>query len=99
MEEKLQQQTQKQAKEAKSCIKVQNEKAIVHNRQIVFKSQTKPENKNCQNFVTLNKRKTTKKLDGKMLENIKEFENQGLVNLLECPCFVHCMVFIILLKK
>ena len=98
MPQRHQQQMQKQAEEAKSCIKVKNKKAIVHNRQIVLKSQTKPENKNCQNFVTFNKRKTTKKLGGKMLEDIKEFENQGLVNLLECPCFVHCMVFIILLK-
>ena len=73
MRQNFRKQTQKQAKEAKSCIKVQNEKAFVHNRQIVFKSQTKPENKNCQNFVTFNKRKTTKKLGGKMLEDIKEF--------------------------
>ena len=71
--------------ETKSCTKVQNEKAIVQNRQIVFKSQKKPENENCQKFVALNKRKTIKKLGGKMLQNIKEYGNQGLVNLLGCP--------------
>ena len=81
MEEKLQQQTQKQAKEAKSCIKVQNEKAIVHNRQIVFKSQTKPENESRQIFFNFNKRKTFEKLGGKMLQNMEELENKGFIYL------------------
>ena len=95
MRQNFRRQMHKKGKEAKSCTKVQNEKAVVHNRQIVFKSQTKPENENCQNFVNFNKRKTFEKLNGKFLENTKEFKNQGLVNLLEFPCFVYCMVFVI----
>ena len=85
MQQNFRQQMRKQAKEAKSCTNIQNEKAIVQNRQIVTKSHTIPENENCQNFVALNKRKTIKKLGGKMLQNIKEYGNQGLVNLLGCP--------------
>ena len=78
MQQKLQQQTQKQAKEAKSCMKVQYGKAVEHNRQNVFKSHTNPENQTCHNFVISNKRKTFEKLDRKLLENVKEFGNKGL---------------------
>ena len=42
MPQSLKRQTQKQAEEAKSCMKVQNRKEIEYNRQTVFKSQTKP---------------------------------------------------------
>ena len=75
----LKQKTQKQAEEAKSCMNVQNGKAIEHNRLNVLKSQTKPENHNCHNFVVLNKRKTFEKLGGKKLENIEEFGRKGFV--------------------
>ena len=37
MQQKLHQQTQKQAEQAKNCIKMQNGKAIEHSRQNVFK--------------------------------------------------------------
>ena len=81
MRQNFRQQMQKQAKEAKSCTKVQNEKAIVHNRQIVFNSQTKPEYENCQNFVNFNKRKTFEKLNGKMLQYMEQLGNKGLIYL------------------
>ena len=77
MPQNLQKQTQRQAEEAISCNKVQNVKAIEHNRQNIIKFQTRPENKNGQNFVLLNKRKTFEKLGRKVLDNTVEFENQG----------------------
>ena len=77
MSQNFQQQTQKQAEEAKSCMKVQNAKEIEHDRLNGFKSQSKPESKNCQNFVVLNKRKTVEKFGGKMFEYVKEFESKG----------------------
>ena len=73
MPKSVQQQTQKQAEEAKSCMKVQNGKAIEQSRQNVLMSHTNPENKTCNKFVILNKRKTFEK----MLENVKEFGNKG----------------------
>ena len=81
MPQSLQIQTQKYSEEAKSCMKVKNKKAVKSYRENVMKSQAKQENQNCKNFVTLNKRKTFKKLGGKMLENIEEFENQGFIYL------------------
>ena len=78
MQQNFLRKTQKQAKEAKRCTKVQNGKAIEHSRQKVFKSETYPENQNCQNFVILNRRKSFEKFGRKMLENIKEFKNQGI---------------------
>ena len=44
MPQSLQQQTHKQAEEAKSCIKVRNGKKIERNRHNVFYSLTKPKN-------------------------------------------------------
>ena len=44
MQQNLQEKTQIQAEKAKSCIKIENGKAIEHNRQNVFKSLTKPKN-------------------------------------------------------
>ena len=61
MPQSLQIQTQKYSEEAKSCMKVKNKKAVKSYRENVMKSQTKQENQNCKNFVTLNKRKTFKK--------------------------------------
>ena len=81
MRQNFRQQMQKQAKEEKSCTKVQNGKAFVHNRQIVFKSQTKPENESRQNFLNFNKRKTFEKLGGKMLQNMEELGNKGFIYL------------------
>ena len=81
MPQSLQIQTQKNNEEAKSCMKVKNAKAIEKNRENVMKTQTKQENQNCKKFVTLNKRKTFENFGGKVLENIKEFENQGFINL------------------
>lgn len=69
----------KKAEEGKTCMKVQNEKAIEHNKQNIFKFQTKPEIQNSYNFVTLNKRKTCENFGGKMLENAKEFGNKGFI--------------------
>ena len=69
---------QKQAEEAKSCMKVKNGKAIKNNRKNVMKSQTKQGNQNCKNFVTLNKRKIIEKIGGKLLENIEEIEKKGI---------------------
>ena len=77
MQSNVRQQTQKQAEEAKSCMKVQNEKEIENNRKKSMKSQTKQENKKCQNFVILNKRKASEKLGRNMLDNIEVFRNQG----------------------
>ena len=71
------QQMKKQVEEAKSCMKVQNGKAIEHNRLNGLNSQSKPESKNCQNFVVSNKRKTFEKFGGKMLEYVKEFGKKG----------------------
>ena len=95
MQQNLLRKTQKQAKEAKRCTKVQNEKAIEHSRQKVFKSETYPENQNCQNFVILNRRKSFEKFGRKMLENIKEFKNQGIKFIFDVFFFVYCMVFLI----
>ena len=81
MSQRLQPKTQKQAEEAKSCMKVQNGKDIEHNGQNMFKSQTNPKNQNCQNFVKLNKRKTFEKLSEKILENNEEIGNQGFIYL------------------
>ena len=83
MRQNFRQQMQKKGEETKNCTKVQNEKAIVQNRQIVFKSQTKlrKEKENCQNFVNFNKRKTFEKLGGKMLQNMEELGNKGFVYL------------------
>ena len=44
MQQNLQEKTQMQAEKRKSCIKIENGKAIEHNRQNVFKSLTKPKN-------------------------------------------------------
>ena len=77
MSQNLKQQTQNQGEKAKSCMKLQNEKEIEHNRQNVIKFQTRPENKNGQNFVLLNKRKTFEKLSRKVLDNTVKFEHQG----------------------
>ena len=77
MQQNLQQQMKKQAEEAKSFMKVQNGKEVKHTRQNVFKSLTKPKNKNCQNFVVLNKRKNFEKFGGNILESIQEFGNKG----------------------
>ena len=82
MSQNLQQQTQKQAEKAESCINVQNGKKIKHNRLNGFKSQSKPESKNCQNFVVLNKRKTFEKFGGAILEYVKEFGSKGFFLLL-----------------
>ena len=79
MQQSLQQKTQKQAEEAKSCMKVKNGKAIEHNRKKAMKSHTNQENKPCHKFVVLNKRKTFEKLGGKKLENIKEFGSKGFI--------------------
>ena len=76
------QQTQKQAEKAKSCMKVQNEKEIEYNRLNDITSQSKPVNKNCQNFVVLNKRKTFEKFGGAILEYVKEFGSKGFFLLL-----------------
>ena len=77
MPQNLQQQTQKQAEEAKSCMKVQNRKYIKHFRLNKFKSHTNPENHTCHNFVILNKSKTFEKLGRKVLDYTEEFKNQG----------------------
>ena len=79
MPQSLRQQTQKQAEEAKSCMKVQNEKEIEHSRQNLLKSQTNPKKHNCKNFVILNKRKIFEKLNKKIFKSIKEFGNQGFI--------------------
>ena len=60
-------------------MKVQNGKEIENNRKNVMKSQTEQENKNCHSFVILNKRKTSEKLGGKMIDNIAVFQNQGFI--------------------
>ena len=65
MPQSLQIQTQKYTEEAKNCIKVKNAKAIENNKENVMKSQTKQENENCKNFVTLNKEKTFEILGNK----------------------------------
>ena len=88
MRQNFQQQTQKQAEEAKSCMKVQNGKEIEHNKQNVFKSQTNPENQNCLKFVKLNKRKTFEKLGEKFLENIEEIVNQGFIYLNDLALYI-----------
>ena len=77
MQQILQQKTQKQAEEAKSCI--ENKKDIEHNRQNVFRSQRKQENQNCHSFVNLNKSKNFQKLGGKKLESIEQFGSQGFI--------------------
>ena len=77
MPRNLQQQTQKQAEEAKSCMKVQNGKAVENNKENVMKSQGEQENKNWYNFVILSKRKTFEKLGGKMFKNIEQYGNKG----------------------
>ena len=77
MSQNLKQQTQKQAEKAKSCMKVKNEKEIEYNRLNDITSQSKPVNKNCQNFVVLNKRKAFEKLYGEILEYVKEFGSKG----------------------
>ena len=79
MPKNVQQQTQKQSEEAKSCMQVQNEKAIENKRKNAMKSQTEQENKNCHSFVILNKIKTFEKLGRKMLDNIEVFQNQGFI--------------------
>ena len=77
MPKNVQQQTQKQSEEAKSCMQVQNEKAIENKRKNAMKSQTEQENKKCHNFVIFNKRKASEKLGRNMLDNIEVFRNQG----------------------
>ena len=77
MPKNVQQQTQKQAEEAKSCMKVQNEKEIENNRKKAMKSQREQENKKCHNFVIFNQRKASEKLGRKILDNIEVFRNQG----------------------
>ena len=77
MSQNLQQQKQKVTKEAKRRIKILNKKATKQNRQNVLKSETKPENQKCHNFVKLNRRKTYDKLEGIFLDIIKEFGNKG----------------------
>ena len=79
MPQNLKQKMQKQAEEAESCMKIQNVKTIEDYRQNVLKSQTRPKNKNCKNFVLLNKRKTFEKFNEKMFKNIKEFGNKGFI--------------------
>ena len=79
MQQSLQQKTQKQAEEVKSCL--ENRKDIEHNKQHVFKSHIKPENNNYISFVILNKRKTFEKLCGKMLKSIEQSGSQGCIYL------------------
>ena len=86
MSQNLQQQMHKRAEEAKSCMKVQNEKAIEHNKQNVLKSHTNPEYTTCNKFVILSKRKTFEK----MLENVKEFGNKGFT----FYCFIFILIFL-----
>ena len=81
MPQNLPQKRQKQAKRAKSYKKIQNGKAIEHSKRKVFKFETNSENQNFQNFVILNRRKSFEKLGGKMLENIKELDNQVVIYL------------------
>ena len=83
MRQNLRQQMHKKGEETKNCTKVQNEKAIVQNKHIVFKSQKKlrKEKENCQNFVNFNKRKTFEKLNGKMLQYMEQLGNKGLIYL------------------
>ena len=76
MQQILQKKTQKQAEEAKSCMR--KKKKIEIKRQNVNRSQKKQENQNCHHFVNLNKIKNFQKLGGKKLESIEQFRSQGL---------------------
>ena len=80
----LLQQTEKQAKETKRCMKVRSGKAVEHARLNVFKSKISPENQICHNFVILSKRKTFEKLGGNMLRNTEKLRNQGFIFVLMC---------------
>ena len=70
---------QQRAKEAKSCMKVPSRKMtrLEHARQKTFKSFKNSVNQNCPEFVILNKQEAFKKLDGNVLDKIKDFEKQG----------------------
>ena len=63
--------TQKQAKEAKSCIKVSSRNITrpKHAKQNVLKSLTNAVNQNCSQFVMLNKTETFKNLHKSFREN------------------------------
>ena len=79
MTKNLKRKTQKQAKEEKSCMKVPSIKMtrLEHARQITFKSFKNSVNQNCPEFVILNKQEAFQKLDGNVLDKIKDFEKQG----------------------
>ena len=86
MPQNLQQITQRRAKEAKRCMKLQIKKASDHIGQNVTKSQTKAENQNCQNFETMNKKIAFEKLSGEILNYTEEFRNQGFFMLMFLFC-------------
>ena len=50
---------------------------LEHARQNIIKSLTISVNQNCPEFVTLNKKEAIKRIDRRILDNIKDFETQG----------------------
>ena len=76
----LQRNTQKRVKEAKRFKNVPKRKMsrLEHARQNIFESPTNNLNKNCPEFVMLNKKETFKKLDKEMFDKIKDFSRLGL---------------------
>ena len=76
----LQRNTQKRVKEAKRFKNVPKRKMsrLEHARQNIFESPTNNLNKNCPEFVMLNKKETFKKLVRKMFNKLNDFLRLGL---------------------
>ena len=73
--------TQKIPEEAKSCLEEPSRKtkSLEYARQKIFKLLTNPVNKNYPEFVVLNKKAIFESLNGKLSNEIKDFEKQGFV--------------------
>ena len=79
MSTKLKRKSQKLAEEAEGCANVPSRKVsrLENSREKILKSLTNSVNRNCPEFVTLNKRETLEKLDRQVLDKIKDFGSKG----------------------
>ena len=69
----------KSQKLAEGCANVPSRKVsrLKNSRQKILKSLTNSVNRNCPEFVKLNRRETLEKLDRQVLDKIKDFGSKG----------------------
>ena len=81
MTKKLKRSSQKRTEKAKSCLEEPSVKAqkLKHTRQNIIDSLKIPVNQNCPEFVSLNKKATFEKLNGKVFDKLKEFGRQSFL--------------------